>query len=488
MPPIKFLNRFRYRTQHFPKLTIKQRIIFGFVTQAIMIAVIGVFVYISFNNILSELRSIERINGVNIAILEMRKDEKNYLLYNDQNALNELAKLGETIHKTILSSKSDLALILPEKSSKNYDQFLEILQKYRSLANEVITTKALPKDFEGRFRLLGHELTSISEQLLKQQRESTGRTITNYAIMFMAFLGIMFFFQLILWKYFFSLIITELDIIRRTIKRVSEGRFGEITTEITTPRNEIEIAIKAFTDCATKLEKREAEMKQTVKLASLGVLISGVAHELGNPLTNISMLAQTYLNAHDMLDNDEKMIYMEDVYNQTERIQKIVRNLLEFSRQMKLELQEWDIGEIVDVVLSLVTNQLMISNVKPHLSIADGLPPVYVDASQIEQVLVNLFINAIQAMPEGGDLFVSASFDPQSDRIILEIRDTGIGINKENLPHVFDPFFSTKGTKGTGLGLSVSYGIIRQHHGDITVESEEGKGTSFIIKLPPMNT
>jgi two-component system NtrC family sensor kinase len=453
-----------------------------------MIAIIGVFVYISFNKILSELGSVERIDDINIAILEMRKDEKNYLLYNDQNALNELAKRGETIHETILSSKSDLTLILPEQSRRNYGQLLEILQEYRSLANNVIGTRVLPKDFEGRFRLLGHELTSISEQLLKHQREGISRTITNYAIMFMALLGLMFFIQLILWKYFFSLIIAELDIIRRTIKRVSEGRYGEVATEIDSPRNEIEIAIKAFTECATKLEKREAEMKQTVKLASLGVLISGVAHELGNPLTNISMLAQTFLNAQDMLDEDEKKIYMEDVYNQTERIQKIVRNLLEFSRQMKPELQEWDIGDILEIVLSLVTNQLMISNVKPHLNIADGLPPVYADASQIEQVLVNLFINAIQAMPKGGDLFVSARYDPQSDKLILEIRDTGTGINKENLPRVFDPFFSTKGTKGTGLGLSVSYGIIRQHNGDITVESEEGKGTSFIIKLPPMKT
>jgi two-component system NtrC family sensor kinase len=486
MSQIRFLNSLRDKTQHFPQLTIKQRIISGFAIQAIMIAIIGIFVYFSFNKILSEFHSIERIDDINIDILEMRKNEKNYLLYNDQNALNELAMLGETIHKTIFSSKSELARILPAQSRKNYDQFLETFQEYRSLANNVKGTGVLPKDLEGRFRLLGHKLTSISAQLLKQQRESFSRTVTNYAIMFLALLGIMFLIQVVLWKYFFSLIITELDVIRRTIKRVSEGRYGELATIIESPRNEIEVAIKAFTDCATKLEKREAEMKQTVKLASLGVLISGVAHELGNPLTNISMLAQTYLNAHDMLDDDDKKAYMEDVYNQTERIQKIVRNLLEFSRQMKLELQEWDIGDIVEVVLSLVNNQLMISHVKPHLNIADGLPPVYVDASQIEQVLVNLFINAIQAMPKGGDLFVSASFDPKSDKLILEIRDTGIGINKENLPHVFDPFFSTKGTKGTGLGLSVSYGIIRQHNGDITVESEEGKGTSFIIKLPPM--
>jgi two-component system NtrC family sensor kinase len=488
MAKITFLNRFRYGPQHLLKLTIKQRIIFGFAIQAIMIAIIGIFVYISFNDILSELHSIERIDDVNIDILEMRRGEKNYLLYNDQNSLNELTKLGKTIHETILSSKSDLALILPEQSRKSYDELLEILQEYLSLANNVVGTKVLPTDLEGRFRLLGHELTSISEQLLKQQREGISRTIANNAIIFLVFLGMMFFIQPILWKYFFSLIIEELDIMRRTIKRVSEGRFAEVATEIKSPRDEIEVAIKELADCATKLEKREAEIKQTGKLASLGVLISGVAHELGNPLTNISMLAQTFLKAYDMLDDDEKKIYMGDVYNQTERIQKIVRNLLEFSRQMKPELQEWDIGDIVEVVLSLVSNQFMISNVKSHLNIADGLPPVYVDASQIEQVLVNLFINAVQAMPKGGDLFIDASYNPQRDKLILKIRDTGTGINKENLPHVFDPFFSTKGTKGTGLGLSVSYGIIRQHHGDIAVESEEGKGTSFIIELPPMKS
>ena len=486
MPQIGFLNRFIYGTQHLLKLTIKQRIIIAVAIQAIIIAIIGLFVYISFNNILSELHFIERIDDINIAILEMRKAEKNYSLYNDLNALNELAKLGETMHDSIVSSKFYSAPILQGQGRKNYDHLLEILQEYLSLANTVIDTRVPPIDFEGRFRPLGHELTSISERLLKQQRESLSRSITINALMLIACLGMMFFIQLILWKYFFSLIIEQLDIMRRTIKRVSEGRFGEVTTEIISPQNEIEIAIKAFADCAMKLEKREAEIKQTGKLASLGVLISGVAHELGNPLTNISMMAQTYLSVYDMLDDDEKKIYMGDIYNQTGRIQKIVGNLLEFSRQMKPEMQEWDIGEIVDMVLSLVSNQLMISNVKSHMTIAEGLPPVYVDASQIEQVLVNLFINAIQAMPKGGDLFIGASYDPQSDMLILEVRDTGTGINKENLPHVFDPFFSTKGTKGTGLGLSVSYGIIRQHHGDITVESEEGKGTSFIIKLPPM--
>jgi two-component system NtrC family sensor kinase len=486
MPPTGLLNRITNRIQQSLNLTIKQRIIIAVVIQAIITTIIGLFVYISFNSVLTKLVAIEKIDDVNISILEMRKDEKNYSLYNDLNFLKELTKVGEGTQETIISSKSYVVPILQEQGRTNYDRLLDLIKQYLSLANSAITSSTPPLDFEEKFRAIGHELTSISEQLLKQERKSISRTINNVVLMLIAFLGTIFFIQAIFLKYFFSLLIKEFSFIERLIKLVSKGRFQEVAQETTSPKNEIEKAINAFSDCAKQLEKREAEIKQTGKLASLGVLISGVAHELGNPLTNISMMAETYLSVYDMLDDNEKKIYVGDIYNQAERIRKIVGNLLEFSRQMKPELQEWDIGEIVDFVLSLVSNQLMISNVKPHLNIAEGLPPVYVDASQIEQVLVNLFINAMQAMPKGGDLFINTSYDPQGDTLILEVRDTGTGINKENLPHVFDPFFSTKGTKGTGLGLSVSYGIVRQHHGDITVESEEGKGTSFIIKLPPM--
>ena len=343
-----------------------------------------------------------------------------------------------------------------------------------------------PQDFEGNFRTLGQELTSLSEQLLRQERGSVSHTINNNVVMLIASLGIIFIIQLILWQYFFSLIIEELNIMDRMIKKVSEGRFHEVAVQTISPHNEIEIAIKAISDMARKLEKREDDVLQAGKLASLGVLISGVAHELGNPLNNISLMAQTYLSVYDMLGDEEKKTFMGDVYNQTERIRKIVENLLDFSRQKKQELQEVNLKDIVELSLTLVSNHLKLAKVKQHVDMPDHLPKVHVDSSQIEQVLINLFINAIQAMPEGGDLFVKGGYDPKSDHLILEVRDTGIGIQKDILPNIFDPFFTTKSTKGTGLGLSVSYGIIRQHHGDIAVESKEGQGTKFIIKLPAM--
>jgi signal transduction histidine kinase len=169
---------------------------------------------------------------------------------------------------------------------------------------------------------------------------------------------------------------------------------------------------------------------------------------------------------------------------QSERIKRIVENLLDFSRQKKQELREHQIGDIIMRGIGLVGNHLKISKVKHHVSIAKNLPPVQVDASQIEQVLINLFINAIQAMPQGGDLFIDVFEEPGDGFVVMKIRDTGTGIKKEVLPNIFDPFFTTKSTKGTGLGLSVSYGIIRQHQGEISVESEEGKGTTFTVKVP----
>ena len=472
--------------QGFLKMTIKQRIIIAVVLQAIMICLIGLFVYLSFENVLSKLRSIEIIDDVNIALLEMRKAEKNYFLYKDLNALKELAKLGEEKHETVVSSKSWVGPILQEQGRKNYDRLLETFKEYLALANNVISTRTPPLDFELKFRTLGQELTSLSEQLLRQERGSVSHTINNNVVMLIASLGIIFIIQLILWQYFFSLIIEELDIMGRMIKKVSEGRFHEVAVQTISPHNEIEIAIKAISDMARKLEKREDDILQAGKLASLGVLISGVAHELGNPLNNISLMAQTYLSVYDMLGDEEKKTFMGDVYNQTERIRKIVENLLDFSRQKKQELQEVNLKDIVELSLSLVNNHLKLAKVKQHVDVPDLLPKVHVDSSQIEQVLINLFINAIQAMPEGGDLFVQGGYDPKSDSLILEVRDTGVGIQKEILPNIFDPFFTTKSTKGTGLGLSVSYGIIRQHHGDIAVESIEGQGTKFIIKLPAM--
>jgi two-component system NtrC family sensor kinase len=462
-------------------MTIKNRIFITLAIQAALICIICGFVYFSFNTVLGKLRTIEIIDDLNISLLEVRKAEKNYFLYQDIDALKEVAERGEDIHRLIQSTKAD---ILRSLGQNTYNHLVSSLNQYLDLARMVITAKQPPPHFEPDFRNLGHELTRLSEVLLKRERKNVNRIIFNISIMLIISLGVVLVFQLGIWRYFFHFIIKELSIMENLIKMVSEGRLHEVAEKPFSPRNEIDYAIKAISDMAKELEKREAVLLQSEKLASLGILISGVAHELGNPLNNIALMAQAYQSLYDILGDVEKKTFMADVLNQTERISRIINNLLEFSRQKKQELKEYHPKEIIERSITLVNNQLKISNVKLHKMISENLPPVYVDAPQIEQVLVNLYINAIYAMPEGGDLTIKVSREKENKYVVIKIKDTGAGIKKDDLPHVFDPFFTTKGTKGTGLGLSVSYGIIKQHHGDITVESEEGQGTTFTVRIP----
>jgi two-component system NtrC family sensor kinase len=465
-------------------ITIRKRIIIAAVIQAIVICLICAFGYVSFNTILTKLQSIEIIDDVNISFLEMRKAEKNYFLYQDLSSLDELLQIGTKRYKVLEASRSYLVTGLHGLSNQEYTGLLHNLKRYLELIQQALYNKKVPPPLEKEIRTLGHNLTEQSATLLARERKTVSSIVSYSLIMLLVSLGVIFIIQVVLWQYFFRFILQEIGVMERMIKMVSEGRFHEVAVKTIAPSNEIRVAVQAVADMARELEKREQELMQSGKLASLGILISGVAHELGNPLNNISLIAQTYLSLYDMLGDEEKKNYMGDVYTQSERIKKIVENLLDFSRQKKQEMKDTQVGDLVQRSLGLVANQLKISKVRYHLDIAEDLPLISVAPSQIQQVLVNLFINAIQAMDGGGQLFIEASYDQEQNMVNLSVRDTGTGIKKEILPHIFDPFFTTKSTKGTGMGLSVSYGIIRQHHGEILVESEEGQGTTFTIKIP----
>ena len=220
------------------------------------------------------------------------------------------------------------------------------------------------------------------------------------------------------------------------------------------------------------------------KLASLGILTSGVAHELGNPLNNISMVAQTYLELYDHLPGEDRKEYMNTVLEETERIKKIVQDLLDFSRPKKADFKVANINSVIRSSLNLVRNTLDISKINSQSDLKEGLPAVFIDEDRIREVLVNLLSNAVHAMPSGGTVFIRTKLSKNQENIIIEIQDTGKGIPEEFISYIFDPFFSTKGAEGTGLGLSISYGIIERHHGKMYVRSKVGVGTTFVIELP----
>jgi hypothetical protein len=225
----------------------------------------------------------------------------------------------------------------------------------------------------------------------------------------------------------------------------------------------------------------EEQLMQTEKLSSIGLLAAGVAHEINTPLTGISSYTQMLLKD---TDNDERRkAILRKIEKQTFRAAEIVGELLSFSRLGGGEFTAVDINQIIHDSLSLLDHQLDGSRVKVARDLSEALPPVYGDTGKLQQVFVNLFLNARDAMPTGGKLDIHTDMD--DSMVVVDISDTGGGIPKEYLKRIFDPFFTTKGIgKGTGLGLAVSYGIIQEHGGGIFVESDAGKGTRFTLKLP----
>jgi len=226
----------------------------------------------------------------------------------------------------------------------------------------------------------------------------------------------------------------------------------------------------------------QGQLLRSAKLASMGELVAGIAHEINNPLTGILMFAS--LSAKDPNIPDQVRDNLNLIASETGRCAKIVRGLLEFARESIPEKKPDSINRIIEVTLSLVSQQAIFQDISVHYSGAEGLPELEVDADQLEQVFFNMFINAGQAMPNGGALTITTSLVEDEGVVKIVIEDSGTGISKENLDRIFDPFFSTKAQKGFGLGLSVSYGIIKNHGGRFDVKSREGEGTRFTIYLP----
>ncbi len=277
-------------------------------------------------------------------------------------------------------------------------------------------------------------------------------------------------------------ILISLRKIETLANSIASGNFEKI--DGVESNDELGSVIKAVNSMSEELRTHEEELLQSKKLASMGILTAGVAHEITNPLNNISMIAQTYAEIYDSMGRQDRIEFMKKVESEADRIKKIVRNLLDFSRPKMAVFGDADIKDVIRTSLNLVQNMLDINKIEVHTNLRNKLPHVMVDQHQIQQVLVNLMVNASQAMPEGGWLNVGAKHNKKKDMIEICVTDTGLGISPEFLPHVFDPFFSTKGVGGTGLGLSVSYGIIKNHNGNIKVDSGLGTGTTFSIELP----
>ena len=239
---------------------------------------------------------------------------------------------------------------------------------------------------------------------------------------------------------------------------------------------------KSLKDHDEKLHKAHQQLAKTEKLTALGGMAAGVAHEINNPLGGILLYSNLVLE--DIAEDSPARENMEKIIYQTNRCKEIVQNLLDFARTPTGDMLPLKINNVIKTSLNLVKDQSMFHGIEIDTRLAENLPEVIGDKSRLEEVFVNLFINAADAMNGKGKLTITTI--PGTNNVLkIFVSDTGTGIDEEHLPHIFEPFFTTKEPgRGTGLGLSIAYGIIRKHNGAIDAESEPGKGTTFIIFLP----
>jgi signal transduction histidine kinase len=232
-----------------------------------------------------------------------------------------------------------------------------------------------------------------------------------------------------------------------------------------------------------ELARTQMQLLQADKMASVGKLAAGVAHQLNNPLNGITLYTRLTMEEYPLQDEVKKNLFR--ILRDAERCRDTVRELLEFSRQTGEDARPRDINQSIERTLFLLESQSLFHNIQIDRQLSPGLPRIPVSVQQMNHVFMNIILNAAEAMNGTGRLVVRSFLAPSGERVCVEISDTGPGIAAEVLPHIFEPFFTTKGAnKGTGLGLSVVHGIVSDHHGRVTVRSRPGEGAAFTIELP----
>ena len=455
-----------------------------------LLALLGLFIWLSyFYMVYTEIHyinqttlSLERVEDLYNTILEIRRYEKNFLLYQGRD------NLAETISFFDRARRIHDELASEEGSSRNrgiLNGLNSAFQEYSGGLDSLNASESgsIPGEtVQELIRGAGKKMVDYSQDLLDQSRNKVAqaaRKALRWPLISMGLILILFVVGALLVN---RKVVKPLVELERATEKIGRGDFGPIrhTTKI---ESEVDRLVLSFNRMVEELEARQEQIIHTRKIASLGTLVSGVAHELNNPINNIILTIDTLVGGRKI--SEERMAtLLDDILTQAIRASGIVKNLLDFSRAETSTTQDVDLAQLLRETVQITGNQITINKVNLHQDIPSDLSLVRGNRQGLQQVFLNLIINAVQAMPGGGELTITAEQD-KNNRIMVRVQDTGGGIAPENLPHIFDPFFTTKEVgQGTGLGLSVSYGIIKKHGGRIDVDSRPDKGSTFSVIIP----
>ena len=438
-----------------------------------------------------KLQILEKKDDLFNTILEARRYEKNYFLYMGAKNLEDSLSYVHQAEKKLANIIENYGRYTLDRNLENkldklrqYEKALSALLVLHQKNGSPLTNPDLIETFAQRqeaIRTLARNMTEDMEKILNQERRYVNQLFGESKIYHLLALAGILALSVLTVLFFFFNVNRPLKSIENGIHKIVEGDYKNIPSIST--GDEFESLVANLNNMISELNKRSEQLVQSEKMASLGTLTSGVAHELNNPLNNISTSVQILLEELGDTDLEYKKELLTQTEGQIERARDIVRALLEFSRKRSFSLQRIYFLELVDNTLKLIKGEVP-TNVRLTVDVPVDLL-ADMDPRRIEQVLINLIINGIQAMQDGGILSIRAFRESNETGFCFEVSDTGKGIAPQDLVKIFDPFFTTKDVgEGSGLGLSVSHGIIEQHGGRIEVKSEVGKGTTFSVFLP----
>ncbi|MDA8106523.1 MAG: HAMP domain-containing sensor histidine kinase [Nitrospiraceae bacterium] len=518
-------------------MSLKKKIILSFLISAVVIAILAISAYVNFIEIRKEIRYLELSDTVRSKSLLIRRHEKNYFLYGDRKESEYVYVYLKDLRTTLAQSSpvyrtksvSDLQARIEGYSRRfnrienlkwdfetefnhlkpQYGHFTvffpliestflerplvnaELLERLFSLGGDARVVRDLRElDAEiSALRKEGEEILAISTDLDKSAREKTEQAIRFSQLAVLVLVPTFLAVGLIALFAISQSVVRRLQLLTGAIERAGKGDFSRLSIPTDEDgEDEVSILIQAYNKMEADLIARDREISvkneellQSRKLASIGTLASGVAHELNNPLNNIYLAAQ--ILTKEIGQETCSSIVKEtvgDISSQTLRVKRIVNDLLEFSREKPPDLRDVNIVAVIENILGQMKTSGEISQVDCHVESPDAVE-VRADKHLLEQVFINLFSNAVDAMDGKGKLTVSVADNGHS--VTVRISDTGRGIVSKDMTRIFDPFFTTK-EKGTGLGLAIVYSIIEKHKGKIEVKSEPFKGTAFTITLP----
>lgn len=466
-------------------MTIRGKIITVFAIFLTCVGMLTIFDWWSIETIQEKVRIGERFEDMFNNILEARRYEKNFLFYHDRGSLDENLIYINKVRELSTGMDQDIERVI----GNEYRQFQEDLRIYQSMIETLVAHKgSSPSESqEETIRAKGKSIGDFAEKLLSIKRDRIHLALVGILGLPFMFLAIFIMLSMLIAQLLFNNILKPLTLVRHTIDRVAQGDLSPIPYE-ENAKDEISKLIYAFNRMAGELESKQEQLVQSRKIAAIGTFTAGIAHELNNPINNIHLTAESILEEYGELSEAEGREMLGDILTQAERAGDIIKNLLDFSRNEMPSFADLDIREVIQKSLKLVKNQTMLSGITVETAFGPDIPGIKGNFRNLEQVFLNLFINAIQAMPNGGTIRVDASRTPDG-YVKITVQDTGSGIKPDDLEHIFEPFYTTKAVgRGTGLGLSVSYSLVKKHGGYVEVQSQEEVGTTFSVYLPAPET